>query len=79
MTLSTDTYRYMRLWLVRKTVWINKAIVDTLNLIGVLPRGMKEVHDMLVFVSKSLVEGGQTGVFTPMHMLVFKKANASKK
>jgi hypothetical protein len=28
---------------------------------------------MLVSVAKSLIEGGRTGTFTPMHMLVFQK------
>lgn len=28
---------------------------------------------MLVEVARSLVAGGQTGVFSPMHMLVFRK------
>jgi hypothetical protein len=28
---------------------------------------------MLVRVARSLTRGGETGTFTPMHMLVFKK------
>lgn len=28
---------------------------------------------MLVNVAKSLVDGGENGVFSPMHLLVFKK------
>ncbi len=36
-------------------------------------QGLKDVHEMLVNVAKSLIRGGETGVFTPMHMLVFKK------
>ena len=35
---------------------------------------MKDVHTMLINVADSLVAGGNTGVFTPMHMLVFRKA-----
>ena len=42
-------------------------------------QGLKDVHEMLVNVAKSLIRGGETGVFTPMHMLVFKKPLASKK
>lgn len=32
-----------------------------------------QVHDMLVNVANSLVAGGETGVFSPMHLLVFCK------
>ena len=31
------------------------------------------VHDMLVHVAQSLVAGGETGIFSPMHLLVFRK------
>jgi 24-methylenesterol C-methyltransferase len=36
-------------------------------------QGLKHVHDMLTNVAVSLVEGGETGVFSPMHLLVFRK------
>ena len=32
-----------------------------------------QVHDMLVRVANSLVAGGETGVFSPMHLLMFRK------
>jgi hypothetical protein len=32
-----------------------------------------QVHNMLRNVAHSLVAGGDSGVFTPMHMLVFRK------
>lgn len=32
-----------------------------------------QVHDMLVRVANSLVDGGETGVFSPMHLLLFRK------
>lgn len=31
---------------------------------------------MLVKVANSLVDGGETGVFSPMHLLVFRKPEA---
>lgn len=34
---------------------------------------MEDVHKMLVKVASSLVAGGSTGVFSPMHLLVFRK------
>jgi 24-methylenesterol C-methyltransferase len=38
-----------------------------------------QVHHMLVSVAQSLIKGGTTGTFTPMHMLVFKKPEAASK
>lgn len=35
-----------------------------------------QVHDMLVKVATSLVAGGESGIFTPMHLLVFRKPEA---
>lgn len=52
---------------------INHAIVSTLSFLHLAPKGVKEVHGMLVEVARSLVEGGESGIFTPMHLLVFKK------
>lgn len=39
-------------------------------------QGLKQVHHMLVEVAKSLIAGGETGVFTPMHLLLFRKPEA---
>ena len=36
-----------------------------------------QVHKMLIDVVDSLVAGGETGIFTPMHMLVFRKPLAT--
>ena len=44
-----------------------------MDFLRIAPRGLKDVHDMLVHVSKSLVDGGETGVFSPMHCLLFRK------
>lgn len=32
-----------------------------------------QVHHMLVMVARSLIAGGESGVFSPMHMMVFRK------
>lgn len=66
---------YNRLSSLTMTLPLNHAIVSTLDFLRLCPKGMKEVHLMLVSVAKSLIKGGETGVFTPMHMLVFKKPN----
>lgn len=37
-----------------------------------------QVHKMLFDTGAALIEGGQAGIFTPMHLLVFEKpADAS--
>jgi 24-methylenesterol C-methyltransferase len=48
-------------------------MVTGLDAVWLAPKGLKQVHNMLVNVATSLVAGGQTGVFSPMHMLVFQK------
>eukprot|EP00197_Chlamydomonas_leiostraca_P006353 CAMPEP_0202865196 /NCGR_PEP_ID=MMETSP1391-20130828/5325_1 /ASSEMBLY_ACC=CAM_ASM_000867 /TAXON_ID=1034604 /ORGANISM="Chlamydomonas leiostraca, Strain SAG 11-49" /LENGTH=380 /DNA_ID=CAMNT_0049545001 /DNA_START=23 /DNA_END=1165 /DNA_ORIENTATION=+ len=52
---------------------LNHAIVSFFDFLRLTPKGMKEVHHMLVMVAKSLIAGGETGVFTPMQMIVFRK------
>lgn len=48
-------------------------LVNSVDFLGIAPKGLKKVHDMLVSVAYSLIAGGKTGVFTPMHCLVFQK------
>jgi 24-methylenesterol C-methyltransferase len=57
----------------RKMQRFNHMLVSIVSFLHVAPRGVKEVHDMLVKVANSLVAGGETGVFSPMHLLVFRK------
>ncbi|GFH20994.1 methyltransferase [Haematococcus lacustris] len=52
---------------------VNHAVVSFFDFLGMTPRGMKDVHNMLVMVAKSLIKGGQSGTFSPMYMLVFRK------
>jgi 24-methylenesterol C-methyltransferase len=58
---------------------VNHAVVSFFDFLGLTPKGMKQVHHMLVMVAKSLIAGGETGVFTPMHMLVFRKPGPQRK
>ena len=39
----------------------------------IAPKGMVAVHKMLMDTGVALIEGGEQGLFTPMHMLVFQK------
>lgn len=52
---------------------LNRALVNTVAALRLAPAGLKPVHDMLCSVATSLVAGGETGIFTPSHMLVFRK------
>lgn len=69
---------YERLRMGKHTHQINHALVSTVDFIGIAPKGLKDVHEMLVNVAKSLIRGGETGVFSPMHLLVFRKPAAKK-
>ena len=64
---------YERLTQFRHLHYVDDAIVKTLSFFGLLPTAMRDVHTMLVNVAKSLVQGGESGVFTPMYMLCFQK------
>ena len=52
---------------------MNRTLVNIVSALRLAPNGMRDVHEMLVAVSLSLVQGGESGVFSPMHLLVFKK------
>ncbi|PNH06504.1 24-methylenesterol C-methyltransferase 2 [Tetrabaena socialis] len=70
---------YERLRMGKYTHAMNQAMVSTVDAIGLAPKGLKDVHHMLVEVAKSLIQGGETGVFTPMHLLLFRKPVAGEK
>jgi 24-methylenesterol C-methyltransferase len=60
----------------QELAWQNRVshgVVSALDCVRVAPKGLRQVHEMLVNVATSLVAGGETGVFSPMHMLVFRK------
>lgn len=52
---------------------VDDVIIKVLGTLRIIPRTLIDVHTMLVRVAKSLVEGGESGVFTPMYMLCFEK------
>lgn len=56
---------------------VSHVVVSSLDALFLAPKGLKDVHNMLRNVARSLVAGGQTGVFSPMHMLVFQKPAAA--
>lgn len=64
---------YERLTQFRHLHLIDDVIVKVLGTLRLIPHTLINVHTMLVRVAKSLVEGGESGVFTPMYMLCFEK------
>ena len=51
----------------------NHALVCVTEYLRIAPKGMIQVHQMLVDTGISLIESGEQGIFTPMHMVVFQK------
>lgn len=51
----------------------NAVLVWVAEKLRVAPKGMSEIHRMLMDTAFALIDGGEAGIFTPMHMLVFEK------
>lgn len=51
----------------------NHVLVTVAETLRIAPRGMVEVHKMLMDTGIAMIEGGESGIFTPMHMVVFQK------
>jgi sterol 24-C-methyltransferase len=47
--------------------WLTRNVVNVLENVRVAPKGTTHVTDILNTAADALVEGGQTGVFTPMY------------
>jgi len=52
---------------------VHHSLVSVAEYLRIAPKGMIQVHQMLVDTGIALIEGGEQGLFTPMHMLVFQK------
>jgi hypothetical protein len=66
------------LTVLRRGVCSGSRRVSRAVLCGVSAQGLKDVHMMLVRVAKSVIAGGETGVFSPMHLLLFRKPDGKK-
>lgn len=62
-----------RLKMGRFAYWRNHILVTVLEFIGIAPKGTADVHDMLFVTADHLVKGGETGIFSPMHMILCRK------
>ncbi|CAL9240831.1 unnamed protein product [Arabidopsis halleri] len=62
-----------RLKMGRLAYWRNHVVVVILSAIGVAPKGTVDVHKMLFKTADYLTRGGETGIFSPMHMILCRK------
>eukprot|EP00697_Spironema_sp_BW2_P002004 gnl/Spiro4/12684_TR6719_c0_g2_i1.p1 gnl/Spiro4/12684_TR6719_c0_g2~~gnl/Spiro4/12684_TR6719_c0_g2_i1.p1 ORF type:complete len:424 (-),score=173.22 gnl/Spiro4/12684_TR6719_c0_g2_i1:42-1256(-) len=61
-------------WLQHK---LTHVMCWVMELLGLAPKGTVNTHGALLFAATGLVEGGKTKIFTPMHVLLFRKPVAA--
>jgi len=64
---------WTRLKMGRIAYWRNHIVVCALTALRIAPKGVVEVHEMLYETARHLANGGETGIFTPMHMILCRK------
>ncbi|KAL0422941.1 UNVERIFIED_CONTAM: 24-methylenesterol C-methyltransferase 2 [Sesamum latifolium] len=64
---------WTRLKMGRIAYWRNHILVTVLAWLGIAPKGVVDVHEMLFVTADHLTRGGETGIFTPMHMILCRK------
>ncbi|XP_051194781.1 24-methylenesterol C-methyltransferase 2 [Lolium perenne] len=69
---------WTRLKMGRLSYWRNSLVIRALTLLRVAPKGVSEVHEMLYETAHHLTRGGETGIFTPMHMVLLRKPETPK-
>lgn len=67
---------WSRLKMGRVAYWRNHIVVTVLAWLGIAPKGVVEVHEMLFVTADYLTRGGETGIFSPMHMILCRKPEA---
>ncbi|XP_078448238.1 sterol methyltransferase 3 [Wolffia australiana] len=67
---------WARLKMGRLAYWRNHLVIKALSLLGIAPKGVADVHEMLYSTAGHLSRGGETGIFTPMHMILCRKPAA---
>ncbi|KAL1193173.1 24-methylenesterol C-methyltransferase 2 [Cardamine amara subsp. amara] len=68
---------WTRLKMGRLAYWRNHIVVQILSAVGVAPKGTVDVHEMLFKTADYLTKGGETGIFSPMHMILCRKPESS--
>ncbi|EYU40456.1 hypothetical protein MIMGU_mgv1a022585mg [Erythranthe guttata] len=64
---------WTRLKMGRIAYWRNHIVVTVLAWLGIAPKGVVDVHEMLFVTADHLSKGGETGIFSPMHMILCRK------
>ncbi|KAJ6336733.1 hypothetical protein OIU76_006582 [Salix suchowensis] len=64
---------WTRLKMGRIAYWRNHIVVTVLSALGIAPKGTVDVHEMLFKTADYLTRGGDSGIFTPMHMILCRK------
>ncbi|KAJ0969834.1 hypothetical protein J5N97_022711 [Dioscorea zingiberensis] len=64
---------WTRLKMGKIAYWRNHLLVSALTMLRIAPKGVVEVHEMLYETAGHLTRGGETGIFTPMHMILCRK------
>ncbi|PIN09489.1 SAM-dependent methyltransferase [Handroanthus impetiginosus] len=64
---------WTRLKMGRIAYWRNHILITVLAWLGIAPKGVVDVHEMLFVTADYLTRGGETGIFTPMHMILCRK------
>ncbi|KAF2297984.1 hypothetical protein GH714_006847 [Hevea brasiliensis] len=64
---------WTRLKMGRIAYWRNHILITILAALGIAPKGTVDVHEMLFRTADYLTKGGDTGIFTPMHMILCRK------
>ncbi|KAG6550693.1 hypothetical protein Mapa_007790 [Marchantia paleacea] len=68
---------WKRLKMGRIAWYRNHLVIAFLTFLGIAPQGVVDVHEMLFKTAAFLTQGGETGIFTPMHLLLLRKPAAS--
>ncbi|CAN6463906.1 unnamed protein product [Victoria cruziana] len=68
---------WTRLKMGKIAYWRNNLVVMVLTFLGIAPKGVDDVHEMLFKTAGYLTRGGETGIFTPMHMILLRKPVSS--
>lgn len=64
---------WKRLKMGRIAYYRNHIVIAILSFLGIAPQGVVDVHEMLFKTADYLTRGGETGIFTPMHLMICRK------
>lgn len=64
---------WLRLKIGKIASWRNRILIMVLETLRIIPKGTSNVHEMLRETGVYIVRGVETGIFTPMHMILCRK------